>query len=1018
MRVGGVEKPLSWQWMWRWVVIVIAVTTEAAVAQASQSWLGGGWEVFHVVGSSAVSGIAQDGDGRIWIGNQGGLAQIQDGASVARTVAATPTLGLVLSTTSDGKIWIGRGRGFLRPRSDGSDGLEIAERGWDGLAFLRGDSVDYLGEGASTARPFVWALHTSRGNGELLVGTETGLARMKGDAPVMLDATGWPASHVLSVASTSDGAVWVGTVRGLVHLKAGVTKVPIVGPAVSALAVEPDGGLWIGSGRGLLVLDGEAPVSVPGLATPVSALLRDAHGRLWVGTPSGLAIVDVRSRRVMETLQVEDGLTDARILTLFEDRDGAVWVGTRAGGAMRLRPRRTWNAGLREGLSGTTAFAIVRHTNESMLAATEGGVSRHDSTGWRSVLDVSALGFEPRSLAVARDGAAFVAGPGSSRIVRLGTERTAVLAAPAGRARSGVRALFVDRDDALWIAWSDGVVSRHRASAEGIDEGTVFDRGLCHAPTTAIHQDVTGSVWLATEGGGAAIVTGDTPRCLTLADGLPSNIVTGFADDGAGGVWIGTRMDSGLARWKNGTLSRVGSDAGLYLDSVNALTPDGRGGLWMICGGGVAWTTFAALAAWADARQEPVFTRTFDMKAGMRAQEGTFGAGPPGALDRQGRLWVATLQGVSVLDDVPRTTPAPPPRPAIAGISVNGEPRALTELVTVRDENPTVLFRFLTADVEVPRGQIRFRYRLVGQQPEWRWTSSLEAKFPALPDGRYAFELQSSNGWGAFSVDRASVALVVRRPFHRTMLFYVMLTGALALAAFGILRARLRVLSARHTAVLNDRKRIAMDLHDVIGQSFASIGLMLDSIRAGATPSTDALVIAERARKVLDYCSADVRRTIWQLRDGSMEPPSIDGLIHRCVQAFADAAAAAHLSVTVRPGRIEFAPTAQTLHEIPFVLTEALTNVVRHARASHAVVQIESDASGFVLIVEDDGAGSEAVQGLGPQELADRGHFGLAGMHERARRVGGDVKLETRAGGGSRLIFHVPINQSKDAEIV
>ncbi|MEU4659133.1 GAF domain-containing protein [Streptomyces sp. NPDC023723] len=208
---------------------------------------------------------------------------------------------------------------------------------------------------------------------------------------------------------------------------------------------------------------------------------------------------------------------------------------------------------------------------------------------------------------------------------------------------------------------------------------------------------------------------------------------------------------------------------------------------------------------------------------------------------------------------------------------------------------------------------------------------------------------------------------------------------------------------AEQITLLEDRDRIARDLHDLAIQRLFATGMTLQS--AGRRVQDD--LASERIMRAVDDLDETIkiiRSTIFGLRsrDGDAAP----GLRSRAVRAVGEAAPVLGFAPSVRmEGLLDTHVPGRTADDIVAVLTESLTNIARHARADRADVVLETDGKRVRLTVTDNGVGVPA----------GGRRSGLANMTERARKLGGDMELGSAEGTGTRLVWHVPLGQSPDA---
>ncbi|KQV69574.1 diguanylate cyclase [Nocardioides sp. Root122] len=196
-------------------------------------------------------------------------------------------------------------------------------------------------------------------------------------------------------------------------------------------------------------------------------------------------------------------------------------------------------------------------------------------------------------------------------------------------------------------------------------------------------------------------------------------------------------------------------------------------------------------------------------------------------------------------------------------------------------------------------------------------------------------------------------------------------------------------------ALYEDRDRIGRDLHDTTIQQLFAVGLGLQgTFNACSEPQVRDRI--ERAIMDLDDTVKDIRRTIFAL--GVLDTShDIQSEVERVVDR-------AGATMKLRPvfrvdGPLRSAVGAELAPDLLAVLSEALTNVSRHAHASTVAVRIAVDVDELALTVSDDGIGMD------PVHLES----GLANMRSRARRLGGDMVVDSRAGAGTCVTWTVPL---------
>jgi signal transduction histidine kinase len=212
---------------------------------------------------------------------------------------------------------------------------------------------------------------------------------------------------------------------------------------------------------------------------------------------------------------------------------------------------------------------------------------------------------------------------------------------------------------------------------------------------------------------------------------------------------------------------------------------------------------------------------------------------------------------------------------------------------------------------------------------------------------------------------------------------------------------------AHDAGAQEERQRLARDIHDTLAQGFTSVIKHLEAIELSyaahrAEPADvlrDALPHLANAQAVSRESLAEIRRLVWALRPPQLVEATLPAAIERIVTQWSDAnGLAATCTITDLPA---LQPDADVI--FLRATQEALSNVARHARATHVAVAMHCVDGLVLLSVEDDGCG------FGDAERAGAGKMGVAGMRERVRPFGGRVLIESEAGAGTSITVALPL---------
>ena len=220
-------------------------------------------------------------------------------------------------------------------------------------------------------------------------------------------------------------------------------------------------------------------------------------------------------------------------------------------------------------------------------------------------------------------------------------------------------------------------------------------------------------------------------------------------------------------------------------------------------------------------------------------------------------------------------------------------------------------------------------------------------------------------------------------------------------AAIAIENARLHE-QLQRLAVVDERERISRDLHDGIIQNLYAVGLSLEDVPEIMTDDrVEAGARVERAIDGIHYAIQDIRNFILGLRPELLEGASLIGGLAALVDEYRrNTLIDLELSV---PEPLD-EPSAEVTGQLLAVVSESLSNVVRHSRASRAVVGLAAtaDGRGFEVRIDDNGTGFD------PTRVGTLGHQGLANIRNRAAQIGGTITIDSQPGTGSHVLIHVP----------
>jgi len=922
-----------------------------------------------------------------------------------------------LAQTSDGFLWIGTEVGLVR---------------FDGNGFQLFDKNAGLAPGGPALPGNDVRCLLATGDGSLWIGTSEGLARWKnGAVKAFSTANGLPSNIIRSLELGQRGDVIVSTESGEIAVEGDrLTSLHVdmlQGPAMGYDVVLANGAhLFVNKREIERSQNGQTQQWTVGKELPGSKIqtwFADREGSLWIGTNGGLARW---SNGKVQRLPVTDPLATASVLALMEDREGNVWAGTEADGLHILRDQRFRTVGAREGISSDATTTVVEGAAGKLWVGTGGGglnalpPNEGSGTGARaySVRDVL-LSDVILSLAPAPDGSLWVGTPDGLNRIRGGA--VDAFTSADGLPDDFIRSLLVDADGSLWIGtrhglthWIDPGARKGLRGVQATGRMVTFTHanGLGSDLVGAMVRDRHGELWVATLAGLSRLRVGRIENYAvvanyTTANGLSSNVITALLARANGTLLIGTQ-DHGWNVWDGKSFSAVHGN-GLDQAAIHGILDDGLGHLWFATGNGIARCDSNAMNTGADCSH----WIEFGTADGLRSRETATNSHPSAWRARDGHLWFATPKGLVEIDPAHFPVNTVTPGVALERFTIDDAPQALHAAdSSVRIPAGHVHFEFDYAGLSfVAPQKVRYRYMLEGFDHTWTEAGARRtAYYTNIPAGRYTFRVQAANNDGVWNSSGAALTFELRPHFYQTWWFYALLVLAVGGLILLVQRLRLNRAEREFNAVLGERNRIAREIHDTLAQGYVGISVQLEVLAELLRQSR-----VEAAQKHLDLTRgyvreglADERQSIWALRSQDSGENTLPVRLRRMVEG--DSSHGVHAAFSIF-GAYRPLPS-DTEQEILRVAQEAVHNVNKHAGAENLFVQLEYRPQEIALEVRDDG------KGFAVKEAAVAGHYGLTGMRERAKAIGGTLEVTSEQGAGTTVRLRVAARKESRGDLV
>ncbi|MFZ6768088.1 two-component regulator propeller domain-containing protein [Undibacterium sp. Di26W] len=924
---------------------------------------------------------------------------------------------IAMSQGKDGWLWLASTDGLFR---------------FDGVRFER-----FRPAGTQQISTNVWGMHQLK-SGALWIGYRTGGASLieNGTVRNFGNEDGFPDATVYDFAEDLIGRIWVATSRGLRVFDGKKWTIPadhFHAPTVDCTFLTTENSsVWAQCATGSFKLD-LARASFTQVPGPVGMgrLVQDLKQTIWsVGGPQG-EIVALNN----------DGMADKKKNwpkprlsggTMLFDRDSEhLWI-TRDDGLIRTDSKGKNEAfGVAQGLSGAMPNYLLQDREGNIWVGTENGLDRFRRNAISGVA-LPQIFLDRPAIAAGENGGLWL-----RKTLLLKPDLESFANIPTETEKETVASIWRERPDSVWYATRTGLTHQRGTISEKIDlppeiqspdirsiaidsESSLWisSRGVgtfrlkdgkwevgggfpdLKKSTYCIYRDKTGRLWFSFMGRRMAMLNKGKLQLYGAQDGLKVGNVTQFYGHGDD-MWAGG--ENGLFHFDGNTFNPVIGDGDESFLGISGMF-EHQGSLWLNGMAGITTIDMAELKMASKYPQYHVQFKRLDHRDGLLGSANQSYPVPSAIAGTDGTLWFTTTAGVFWLNGAQVSKNTLPPPVSIRSITTPNSSMPFIENALLRlAPRPSRLEIAYTALSLTMPERMRFRYQLENVDSDWQDAgSSRTATYTDLGPGEYRFKVIAANNDGVWNTEGAAVRFYIEPAFYQTYWFRTLITIIILAALFGLYKwRRAQIASQIYSRIeerLMERERISRELHDTILQTVHALVLQMHVATQklpAAEPGREAM---ERALDLATNTISEGRDRIRGLRSRTEDQLDLLAVLREKVNA--EQLGTAELA-TQNSGEI------RRLHPVIFeevlaIICEAIRNAYQHSGASQIEVQMNYGPDGITVIVQDNGRGI-------PQEIANAGHraghWGMIGMQERAKRIGGELSLKSSGTAGTRWIF-------------
>jgi signal transduction histidine kinase len=939
-----------------------------------------------------VQAIAQGPDGYLWIGSGSGLYRF-DGLSFqpirpAASADSKPITSLLVSR--EGDVWVGYGTG---------GGTSVYRNGV--LRDVPTPQQTYVMDMVQTPDGSIWAMIGER---------DHPLMRFKHGRWAEVGASvGFPFEAASKMIVARDGTIWITTVKSLLFLRPGATHLERTRVAVfgrAAPSEDAQGNIWLSddSGSRVVIRNGSDASARPAIPYPTlpakrkTATVFDRNGNLWGLTRDGLfrlaspvpqgAPTNVAAALAVARFNQKDGLLADSVTALFEDREGNLWIGTPVG-LERFRSAR---------VVAEPSLTKVAFWGDALLGASDGTVYIGEADGVYGIKpggkpEMLLHADEPQAICEGIDHAIWIVL--KDRVLRM-RDRRIVNTLPAPKSDYGALACEEDRNGHLWLATvNNGMFGRI---------GDAWHQILVPIPPAnlapqALLRIANGDMLIGSEATGLAKLVSDNEAKFLIPYDNPFGKVRTLFDSKDGLLFGGP---SGLGRIKGQTVQILSPKRFPSLGYISGISQSG-GQTWVYSRAGLVGMSTAALNRAFDDQHSGLTPTILDFRDGLM---GVASRDTPRSVVKggDGRLWFSTGAGIVWIDPARLGRNRVVPPTAIGRLIAQGVTYLDPKKVRLSAGTTSIEIGFAALSLSIPE-RVQVRYQLEGADRGWVDPGQRrQAFYTNLGPGHYRFRVIAANDDGLWNRTGTTMEFDIPPTFLQSNIFLALcglVAGALLWGAY-LLRVRQikAVMRSKLEERLAERERIARDLHDTLLQGFQGLVMRFQSVANAIPEGQQTRAMIDQALDSADEVLSDGRDSVRQLRAAGTSELSQELTVtaQRLQQDYP-----VEFSMAVEGTPRALHPVVRD--EVCRIGDEALINAFQHAKATMIEVVISYRPSVLVLGVRDNGIGIDP-------EIFERGgrqgHFGLAGMRERAQQVHAEFDVSSRPGSGTEIQLRVP----------
>ena len=865
----------------------------------------------------------------------------------------------------------------------------------------------------------------------LWIGTRNaGVYFIENDKVVRFSISSFDNQSIMNFEEDELGNIWVASEGAGVARISGETivvyneKDGLVSNIVNAVFYQ-EGKMYVGTEKGLSIFQDESWVTDTRFdKIMINYIAEDVNRNLWFASDIGLARLSFDGK--FEFMDEDNGLPSRQVSAIAFDDENNIWLSTKQGGLVQLKLSNFKNISPSDGLSYKVINVIEEDSNGTIYVGSDNGDIDVIRNGVISNLKLNKdlSNVSVKDILVEDDGTVWIATYDGVIKIKGGSEE--YFKVDDGMLSLKSRRLLMDKEGVIWVASRNGGINK--ILKDGSVESISVDEGLGSDFAFSVDETPDGRILIGTANGGLDIIHKDG-RIDILK---PDSTLTGFSifniyienDDR---FWLASNV--GLYCYQNNVFTLIDPKNGLAVETLFDIQEDKNGYLWATSILGLVRINKKEVLDLIDGKIDKINTVILDDSDGMISRECT---GATSSLQsKDGKIWINTIEGISVLDPDNLVVNTKVPSVYIEDIIIDDnkiETQFYSEndgaqMVNIEPGHRNYNIGYTSLSMYSPE-KVFFKYKLEGFDTEWIEVGpERQAKFTNLPYGNYTFKVLAANNNGVWSTNPASIDIIIEPYFYETKWFIVLLITVFIVFTFLIYTYQTKEVNHRNKELIKlngELDSFAYSVSHDLKAPLTSIQGLLNVARLD--DGKNALEFYSRIEESVDKLDSFIKDIIDYSKNARMDLKKESVHVKQLIEGLLDGLTylSKEKEITISLNIAEGLEIFTDKTRFTFIVNNLVTNSIRYADldkdSSYVTISAEVKGKYFILIIEDNGQGiKKELQDkifemfFRANEKSSGSGLGLYIVKESIHKLKGTLKLDSDLGVGTKVSVQIPL---------